>query len=216
LGLTPSKLDNSFKADCRAFSFPFLSGCGLEAERSWANDSALPQSSLFNLNFQKNQIGEKTMFDNSNPYALRKDDSEGIPRYFISFHDSQGIQRETEISRPVYRAFKTFVKYENKLTRRDERHMERFEQTDEMLQAKMVNPPKSLEDEVFDCQRNERLKLAIQQLPEIQRRRFTLYHEFGLTYEQISEIEGCSRQSAARSVERAEEKVRTEINKFEK
>jgi len=52
------------------------------------------------------------------------------------------------------------------------------------------------------------------ELPATQRRRFILYHEFGLTYEQIAEMEGCSKVSAFRSVSRAEEKIKDELRNF--
>jgi RNA polymerase sigma-70 factor (ECF subfamily) len=71
-----------------------------------------------------------------------------------------------------------------------------------------LQKPKSVEDAAFDSLRNEKLRQAIQELPEIQRRRFVLYHEFGLTYEQIAEMEGCSKVSVFRSVDRAEDKIR--------
>ena len=143
-----------------------------------------------------------------NPYTLRKVDDEGITRYFVSFTDSEGIHRETEVLRPIYKEFERFVKVERNLTRWGERHIEKYEQTEEMLREKMTKLPKSLEDEVFDCQRNERLRQAIQQLPETQRRRFVLHHEFGLTYEQIAEMEGCSSRAIEYSVSIAREKIK--------
>jgi RNA polymerase sigma-70 factor (ECF subfamily) len=135
-----------------------------------------------------------------NPYTLRLDGNDGkdIMRYFVSFKDGEGIHRETEISRPIFNEFLKFVKIERNLTRWGERHIEQSEQTDETLRQRMVKPPKSLEETVFDSERNERLRLAIQQLPEIQRRRFVLHHEFGLTYEQIGEMEGCTFQAVAK------------------
>jgi RNA polymerase sigma-70 factor (ECF subfamily) len=151
-----------------------------------------------------------------NPYTLRFDDNDGkdITRYFVTFKDGEGIHRETEISRPIFREFVRLQRDERNLTRSDERHIERSEQTEEMLKDKMVNPPKSLEYEVFDSQRNERLRLAIQQLPEIQRRRFVLYHEFGLTYEQIGEMEGCTKRAVKFSVDAAKKKICKEIKNF--
>jgi RNA polymerase sigma-70 factor (ECF subfamily) len=76
--------------------------------------------------------------------------------------------------------FLRFVKIERSLRHWDERHREQSELTDESLNNRALTAPKSLEETVFDSLRNEHLRLAIQQLPEIQRRRFVLYHEFGL------------------------------------
>lgn len=154
------------------------------------------------------------MFDNANPYTLRKEESEGIIRYFISFEDGQAISRETEVSHPVYLEFCRFVKQERNLRRSDERHTEQSELTDETLYSRAVSLPKAVDEIAFDNLRSERLRQAIAELPEIQRRRFVLYHEFGLTYEQIAEMEGCKRQPVTRSIERAEEKIREAIKNF--
>ena len=154
------------------------------------------------------------MFNNENPYTLRTEIVEGITHYYVSFTDGQAIHRETEISRPVYLEFLRFVKIERSLRHWDERHREYSDLTDESLHSRALDAPKSLEDTVFDSLRNEHLRLAIQQLPEIQRRRFVLYHEFGLTYEQIAEMEGCTKMAVKFSVDRAKEKVKSELNNF--
>ena len=148
------------------------------------------------------------MFDNTNPYTLRTEIVGGIVRYYVSFKDGQAIPRETEVSRPVYLEFLRFVKVERNLRRSDERHMEQSDLTDETLSQRALLPQKSVEDAIFDSIRNEQLWLAIQQLSEIQRRRFVLYHEFGLTYEQIATMEGCTFQVAARSIKTAENKIK--------
>jgi len=148
------------------------------------------------------------MFDNSNPYTLNTEVIEGITHYFVSFEDGEGILRETEVSRPVYLEFSRFVKTERNLRRWDERHTEQSDLTEETLYNRALNPPKSVEDLAFDSLQSEKLRMAIQDLPEIQRRRFVLHHEFGLTYEQIAEIEGCHFTSARTAVLRAEEKIK--------
>ena len=156
------------------------------------------------------------MFDNSSPYTLYKDVIEGITHYFISFEDGENIHRETEVSRSVYLEFLRFVKKERNLRRWDERYAEQYELTEEKLYERALYPPKSIEEKTFDSLQNEQLRLAIQELPEIQRRRFVLQHEFGLTYEQIAKIEGCKRQPVTRSIERAEEKIKEKMKKFKK
>ena len=151
------------------------------------------------------------MFDNTNPYTLRAEVVEGITHYYVSFIDGQAIYRETEVALPVYLEFQQFIKDERNLRRWDERHTEQSELTDESLNDRVSQQPKSVEDTVFDIHRDEQLQLAIQSLPETQRRRFVLHHEFGLTYEQIAEKEGCKRQPVTRSIERAEEIIREKI-----
>ena len=156
------------------------------------------------------------MFDNTSPYILRTEVIDGISHYFISFKDGQAILRETEVSRPVCLEFCRFVKRERNLRRSDERHIEQSDLTDETLYNRAANPPKAVDETVFDSMRNEQLRQAIAELPDTQRRRFVLHHEFGLTYEQIANMEGCKRQPVTRSVERAEEKIREAIKNFKK
>lgn len=154
------------------------------------------------------------MFDNTNSYTLRMEIIEGITHYYISFADGQAIPRETKVSRPVYMEFLRFTKHERNLRRWDERHTEQSELTDETLYNRALYPPKSVEETVFDSQWNKRLRKAITELPEVQRRRFILYHEFGLTYEQIAEMEGCTKMPVKRSIDRATEKIRDFLKKF--
>lgn len=148
------------------------------------------------------------MFDNTNPYTLRTEVVEGITHYYVSFTDGQAIHSETEISQPVYMEFLRFIKAERNLRRWDERHTEQSDMTDETLFDRALCPLKSLEETVFDSLQSEQLRQAIQQLPEIQRRRFVLYHEFGLTYEQIAEMEDCSFRAIKYSTDIAIKKIK--------
>ena len=66
-------------------------------------------------------------------------------------------------------------------------------------------------DTVIDPNTSGTEGLSIQELPELQRRRFVLHHEFGLTYEQIAEMEGRRKSAVCESVLRAEEKIREKI-----
>ena len=148
------------------------------------------------------------MFDDKNPYSLRSEIVGGLTRYFVSFTDGQGVRRETRVSRPVYLEFLRFVRIERNLQRWDERHVEMSEITDSTLYRRALHPPKSLEETIFDSISNKKLRLVIQNLPEIQRRRFVLRHEFGLTYKQIAEIEGAKRQTVTRSIYKAEKEIK--------
>ena len=154
------------------------------------------------------------MFDNTNPYTLRTEIVEGITHYYVSFADGQAIPRETKVSRPVYLEFCRFVKRERNLRRSDERHIEQSDLTDETLYNRALQPPKSVEDAAIDDIRDEQLRQVIAELPETQRRRFILYHEFGLTYEQIAEMEGCTKRAIKFSVDLAEEKIKEKLKDF--
>ena len=69
------------------------------------------------------------MFDNTNPYTIRFEETDGRKRYFVAFTDGQGNFRETEVSKAVYMEFCHFIKRERNLRRSDERHLEQSELT---------------------------------------------------------------------------------------
>ena len=118
------------------------------------------------------------MFDNTNPYTIRFEETDGRKRYFVAFTDGQGNFRETEVSKAVYMEFCHFIKRERNLRRSDERHLEQSE------------------------------------LPEIQKRRFMLHFDLGLTYEQIGAMEGCTKMPIKRSIDRAIDKIRLALKNF--
>ena len=154
------------------------------------------------------------MFDNTNPYTIRIEEMNGQKRYFVAFVDGQGIFREVEVSYEVYTQFCRFVKCERNLRRSDERHLEQSELTEETLCRRALHKPKPIDEAISDSIRIERLNQAIMELPEIQRRRFMLYFDLGLTYEQIGAMEGCTKMPIKRSIDRAIEKIRIALKDF--
>ena len=154
------------------------------------------------------------MFDNRNPYTLRSEVVEGITRYYVSFVDGAKIRRDVEVSLPVYEEFLLFVSIERKLRRWDERHREYLELSDGSIHKRVRYPVKTVEETVFDNIRDENIILAVEELTEIQRRRFLLHHIFEHTYEKIAEKEGCRAQAVHQCVLRAEEKIKEKCKLF--
>ena len=93
-------------------------------------------------------------------------------------------------------------------------YLEQSELTEETLCRRALHKPKPVDEAVNDKIRSEQLDQAIMELPEVQRRRFRLYFDYGLTYEQIGKIEGCSKMPVKRSIDRAIEKIREKIKYF--
>jgi RNA polymerase sigma-70 factor (ECF subfamily) len=148
------------------------------------------------------------MFDNSNPYTLRKEILAGFAHYYVSFEDSTGKRHEIEVKRIVYLEFMRFIKRERTLRRRDERHMEQSRLPPEVLCEQDARPEKSAEEAVFDNLRDETMRQILAELPKTQRRRLLLYHEYGLTYEQIAAIENCTFQAVAKSITAANTNIK--------
>ena len=99
-------------------------------------------------------------------------------------------------------------------TLRTEVYSEGWNLWDETLYNRAFRVPKSVEELIFDAEQRELLNKAIAALPEIQRRRFLLYHEYDFNYRQIGEMEHCRPQSIMHSVARAREKIKAVIEKY--
>ncbi len=147
-------------------------------------------------------------------YNTRIEETNGQKRYFVDFIDGQGIFRESEVSYEVYKQFHCFVKRERNLRRSDERHLEQSELADGTLYKRALHKPKLVEQVMDDKVRSEQLYKAIMELPDVQRRRFRLYFDYNLTYEQIGKKEGCSKVAVKYSIDKAVITVRKKLKTF--
>jgi len=148
-------------------------------------------------------------------YTLRTEvRGEGETAYFISFTDGQGEFYDLEVSEEFYVEFRQLERKNRNLQQSDWRHREGWDLWDETLYKRAFRVPKSVEELIFDAEQREILRKAIAALPEIQRRRFLLYHEYDFTYTKIGKMEHCRAQSIRQSVLRARKKVKAEIEKY--
>ncbi|MEG0361832.1 MAG: sigma factor-like helix-turn-helix DNA-binding protein [Longicatena sp.] len=154
------------------------------------------------------------MFDDTNLYKLRIEESNDTERYFVSFFDQDKNLKEVEVVAHIAdMLFKDFVRIERNLKRSDERNLEHSELTEYSLHQRTLHKPPALEDVVFLNLQKEVLWKAIEGLPKTQRRRLILYYFEGFTYEQIAVVEGCKKMAVKFSIDIAKEKIK---NFFEK
>ena len=148
-------------------------------------------------------------------YTLRTEmRSDSKTAYFISFTDGQGEFYDLEVSEAFYIEFRQMERKNRNLQQSDWRHQEASDLWDETLYKRAFRVPKSVEELIFDAEQRELLRKAISALPEIQRRRFLLYHEYDFNYRQIGEMEHCRPQSIMHSVTRAREKIKAVIENY--
>ena len=148
-------------------------------------------------------------------YTLREEScADGVTRYFISFKDSTGAFQSLDVSKELYFAFREFERKNRNLQQSDQRHKEFNEVYDETQNRRARYIPKSVEEIIIETKRSELLYKAINSLPEIQRRRFLLYHEYDLNYYQIGAMEHCTAQAVRRSVIIAREKVKVQMKEY--
>ena len=148
--------------------------------------------------------------DKYNPYTLIISDGP----YYLSFKDSRGELQTIEIDEVLYGLFNRFeledISHLNKLSR----HIEHSELTEATLNDRAFHKPETVEDAVSRNMEYELLHRAIAKLPEIQRRRLLLYFFGELTYEQIAELEGCTKRAVKFSIDIALEKLKKDLKNF--
>ena len=148
-------------------------------------------------------------------YTLRTEvRGDGKTAYFISFTDGQGEFYDLEVSEPFFVEFRQMERKNRNLQQSDWRHQEASDLWDKTLYKRAFRVPKIVEELIFDAEQRELINKAIAALPEIQRRRFLLYHEYDFNYRQIGEMEHCRPQSIRYSVIRAREKIKAVIEKY--
>jgi len=145
------------------------------------------------------------MSDDTSAYVVREEIGDGTIRYYAAFEDGNGVQQEAEIPYAVYLALDQCRLVEKRQENERVRHRERFELSEAQLAARTLRPPLPMEEAVVQA---VDMQAALATLTETQRRRFLLYHEHGLNYEQIAAVEGCKFQVIARSIEAAKVKLK--------
>ena len=142
--------------------------------------------------------------DKLNPYTLSVENN----TYYISFTDGQGAFHKQEINQDLYSAFDRFELDDISQINEASRHLSEMGMSEESLCHLIADPSESMEDRVYRRIMYQKLHKAIDQLPEIQRRRVLLYYFEGHTYEQIAQMEGCSKRAVKFSVDIALKKLK--------
>jgi len=142
--------------------------------------------------------------DKLNPYTLSVENN----TYYISFTDGQGAFHKQEINQDLYSAFDRFELDDISQINEASRHLSEMGMSEESLCHLIADSSESMEDRVYRRIMYQKLHKAIDQLPEIQRRRVLLYYFEGHTYEQIAQMEGCSKRAVKFSVDIALKKLK--------
>ena len=147
-------------------------------------------------------------------YMLRQVDTEDGTQYFIDFKDGQGVLHELNVSYDFFMAFRRLELDNRKLENWDYRHREFNEVWDETLNRRALRLPKNVDELIIEEEQAELLYKAIDALPDIQKRRFLLYHEYDYTYYEIGKMEHCRPQAVRCSVILAREKFKAQMKKY--
>lgn len=142
--------------------------------------------------------------DKSNPYTLSIENN----TYYITFTDGQGIFHRQKISMEIYAAFNSFELDDISQINEASRHLTEADAGEEPLGHRIAESSEPVEDHVYRRIMYQELHKAIAKLPEIQRRRLLLYYFGGYTYEQIAQMEACTKRAVKFSVDAALENLR--------
>lgn len=146
-----------------------------------------------------------------NPYVLLKINEKGL--YRVSFKDGIGITRIVEITKEVYEAFDNFELEDISEMHEFERHIEHSEVFEENLNKRAMDKPMSLEDEVIRKTTFEDLMRAVNNLPEVQKRRIKKYYFDEKNVYQIAEEENTTHQAISKTLGIALEKLKEILKK---
>jgi RNA polymerase sigma factor (sigma-70 family) len=149
--------------------------------------------------------------DKYNPYTIGTTED---GRHWLTFSDGQGDRHHFEISAAVFALFDSFELDDLSYLNEMDRHYEQSELTEASLYDRAVHRPATVEESALQSMEYARLHRAIAKLPEIQKRRLILYYFQGLTYEQIAEMEGCTKRAVKFSVDIAVEKLKKFFKNF--
>ena len=140
-----------------------------------------------------------------NPYTLGYDESKNI--YIVEFKDNKQINQRVEINKEIYEAFNAFELEDISQIHKFRKHIEHSEVYDYTLYKRAIKQEKNVFDIVENNITNEILKQAINELPEIQKRRLKKYYFQDKTFEQIAKEENCTKRAVKFTIDIALEKI---------
>lgn len=138
--------------------------------------------------------------DKYNPYTLEIKENNC---YILKFKDSRNKLQELIISKEVYDAFDSFELEDISQIHKIRKHIEYNEVYEETLYHRSITETETVEDKVSNKIISEEIKLAINELNEIQKRRLIKYYFYDKTYEEIANEEKCSKVAVKYSIDTA-------------
>lgn len=143
----------------------------------------------------------KRRHDKYNPYRIFKIDNDtGDTHFFVTFDDGQKVSHCLEIDKDLYEEFDKFERDDLSFMNEVDRHYEHSELTEASLNRRAFRPREDMDETLFRKIEKESLYRALDNLPEVQRRRLILYYFDGFTYQQIAVMENCKYQAVCQSV----------------
>ncbi len=145
-----------------------------------------------------------------NPYTIYKENNQ----LFVNFKDGENVEYTIEVDVPVFALFNSFELEDLSQMNEYDRHIEHSRLNTNTLHKRSVTEVASVDECAMINIRNEKLRKVIDKLPSVQRRRLLLYYYKDMTYDEIAEIEGCTKRSVYIAIERGKEKLKKILKNF--
>ena len=148
-----------------------------------------------------------------NPYTLNYIESKNI--YTVSFKDVKGKLQEVEINKEIYKALDRFELDDLSEMNEYDNHIEHSEIFENNLESRAKDKQILLEDMIIQKVTFEKLKKAINELPEIKKRRIKKYYFDEKTEQEIADEENATHQSVHIILERALKNLKKILKKLD-
>ena len=148
-----------------------------------------------------------------NPYTLNYIESKNI--YTVSFKDVKGKLQEVEINKEIYIAFDRFELDDLSEMNEYDNHIEHSEIFENNLESRAKDKPILLEDMIIQKVTFEKLKEAINLLPEVQRRRIKKYYFEDKNEKEIANEEKISQKNQPKSLAVAKRNLKEILKKLD-
>ena len=147
-----------------------------------------------------------------NPYTLNYIESKNI--YTVSFKDVKGKLQEVEINKEIYKALDRFELDDLSEMNEYDNHIEHSEIFENNLESRAKDKPILLEDMIIQKVTFEKLKEAINLLPEVQRRRIKKYYFEDKNEKEIANEEKISQKNVSKSLAVAKRNLKEILKKL--
>lgn len=136
-----------------------------------------------------------------NPYTIIYCEKEN--KFKVKFKDAEGIIQIVDITEEQAYEFNDFELDDKSQLNKTERHIEYSEIYEETLHTRVKDKPLELDEEIIQKITYEYLHIAIKQLPDIQQRRIQKYFFEEKTFEEIANLENCTKVAIKYSIDTA-------------
>ena len=135
-------------------------------------------------------------------------------KHIAIFRDANNIIQEVEISDIIKEALISEKLKEKRQQNQFDRHIEHSEIYENRLNSRVLDKPKSLEEQLENKIINQNLRDAISSLSEVQKRRIKMYYFENMTQQEIADKEGVSLRAVQYTLNDALEELKKIFKKF--